>query len=153
MSRAELLRPWADAPLPPCHCNPPFSGEEYCTGACDGVHTRIPDPRFDALRGEHDWLQSPVIESPLTIEFCRWCLLARTLVDSEPYCLRTDLGALVRVAAACGFEILRDYVLDAVKDFYDRESYGGTYHDLEGVTTPEDAAAAALVAALPVRAS
>lgn len=74
------------------------------------------DPRFAALRGEHEWT--------LMGEFmCRRCgaYSAERQTESPrskpaPFCLRTDLGSIVRAAAACGEEAL-DAVLVEIGAF------------------------------------
>jgi hypothetical protein len=50
------------------------------------------DPRFAALRGEHEPDQTTV--------YCRRC---EDYIDRDPYCLRTDGDALDEAIAACGF--------------------------------------------------
>ena len=155
MSRAEQLRPWADAPCPGkavevpvgdrrtdlvhMHGNTPA---DDCTGL---------DPRFDALRGEHLWHYVGLGDHD-----CVHCdLRVNDLGSHNPVCLRTDLGALVRVAAACGlFVTIGVYSKDS--GFY--EVALSKFFESEGEWTAdalevEDAFAAALVAALPERAS
>lgn len=147
IDRKALLTPWADAPCPECDGIGSFiddtvsSGSDRCV-ACQGSGL---DPRFAALRGEHDWYDRT----------CRGCgFYDNPLTDDEPppYCLRTDLGALVRVAAACGPGVL-DRVCQAVADAFGKVEWAPRVEALKWGKPPEDAAATALVAALPERAS
>ena len=52
---------------------------------------------FDALRGEHEWAHA----TEGTRSVCFTCL-AYDDEEHPPYCLRTDLGALLDVLTACG---------------------------------------------------
>ena len=62
------------------------------------------DPRFDALRGKHDF-ESDYLGGYV----CKVCDVDNQY-EGNPidvgYCLRTDLGAGVRVAAACGLVVV-----------------------------------------------
>lgn len=128
--RAALLRPYAET-----QCLGPgpntTSHELDCLGAC---HATGLDPRFDALRGEHEWERQD----------CRRCgAYNNPLTDEKPapYCLRTDLGSIVRAAAAHGPDAL-DAICQAVAD---------NFNGLQGwFTSPEEAAAGAFVAAVPL---
>ena len=117
------------------------------------------DPRFGALRGEPTWLSDGS------------CLRCDTHISSEhlasdgntviDYCLRTDLGALVRVAAACGFDggnhchiELAISLPNIPRDTYwvcklGRDAKGNYINTGRG-DTPEDALAQAIVAAVPL---
>ena len=133
----QLLRKYAEHPCPVCQ--PPLRDEVTIVGCvtCQGSGF---DPRFAPLRGEHD----PEV---MNFRLCRRCgvtLHGDDWADAKsyaPYCLRTDLGALARVAAACGGEVLGK-VLQRIDDGY---SIGGFWQE-----EPEDAAALALVAAVPL---
>ena len=58
----------------------------------------VPDKRFEVLRGEHDFIH----ESD-DVDLCFACgQLKPCGGEGDGYCLRTDLGAIVRAAAACG---------------------------------------------------
>ena len=67
---------------------------------------------------------------------------------SPPYCLRTDLGALVRVAAACGHDA--DVGKQGEQWFAFLGGVGEPDITLHKADTPEDALALALVAAVPL---
>lgn len=86
---------------------------------CGGT---VPNTRFAALRGEHD-IESGISGGPPAR--CRRC---GNTADESRYpwsyasafgkpCLRYDMGAWVRVAAACGFACLSE-VLSAVQDAF-----------------------------------
>ena len=65
----------------------------------DGI-IRSPDPRFKALRGEHEWYFRARFSQT------RRCAVCGDHEEAPgPYCLRTDLGSIVRAAAACGHAI------------------------------------------------
>ena len=157
VSRAELLRPWADAPCP-CLAATKNLREALCEAcrlnvdvhdeSCDRCGGSGLDKRFDALRGEHHDHEQQIAANGREAGF--WCIncgeradydLDEGVTERAPYCLRTDLSALVRVAAACGEAVLRQ-VLEAVLEEL-----------LLDVAEPEDSAARALVAALPERAA
>ncbi len=150
MSRAELLRPWADAPCQKS-ARETFDAPHspVCAGGCKGTNL---DPRFAGLRGEHDFERGSGYH-----ETCRICGIYKTKHDPGiPYCLRTDLGALARVAAACGWTVA------------DIAFFDGAYHvqlttwgkgiidnarEDEAAAEVEDAFTKALVAALRERAA
>ena len=57
----------------------------------------LPDPRFEALRGEHEWDYEG---------YCKRCgegKFGRDDVMPQPYCLRTDLGSILEAIRACNF--------------------------------------------------
>lgn len=86
-----LLWPYAEYPCPDL-----VAGREHPGGSrCASCHGTGLAPRFDALRGEHVW------DHRLR---CWHCDAGVSLWDGpqRPYCLRTDLGSIVRAAAACG---------------------------------------------------
>ena len=149
-TREALLRPYAEAPCP-CLATP----GGLC-GVCGGLtnphdpdcerctnHSAL-DKRFDVLRGEHDyWVdgtQAPGWR-------CRWC--AQFKYDAAPYCPRTDLGSIVRVAAACGLSLdigYGDGQWGAIMGPFNVPQGRG----IAEADTPEDAAAQAFVAAVPL---
>ena len=110
----ELMRPYAEYPCPGVKNEPhgadithdDWAGMATDSGypeqsTCPTCHGTGLDPRFKALRGEHEWWHSPMLNmGSASIEICTRCRKGR--IEAAPYCLRTDLGALVRVAAACG---------------------------------------------------
>lgn len=94
MNRAEQLRPFAEAPCPGPGVEA-TSHEIDCKGGCHGSGY---DPRFDALRGEHEWVEGEVTDN--SCRLCGW-----NTYPEPPYCLRTDLGALLDTLAACGWDV------------------------------------------------
>jgi hypothetical protein len=63
------------------------------------------DPRFAALRGEHEW-QFQFSEGERQRDVCSRCGKEFRYPDElNPYCLRTNLGAIVRAAAACDLSL------------------------------------------------
>ena len=92
----ETLRDLAERRVP---CVQVVSGADRCIcGAytddrCSHVGT-VPDPRFAALRGEHETYGTS--DDPICWHLDDW---------DAPYCLRTDLGAIVEAAAACGLTV------------------------------------------------
>lgn len=76
-------------------------------------YTITPDPRFDALRGEHGYFREQYIATDQRPAgwWCSACGLTDDQAE-EAYCLRTDLGAGVRVAAACGWSVRFDALDD-----------------------------------------
>ena len=137
MSRAELLRGHAEAPCPHRH---QVEGEHnLCLGplATSCKDTGL-DPRFSALRGEHAW------HFTASTKHCYRCnVFAHKDNPGPAYCLRTDVGSVLRAAAACGPEVLEAAIF-AVLAYYSHET------DAE---TLEDAAAVAFAAAVQERAS
>jgi len=61
------------------------------------------DPRFAALRGEHEYFWLSNHGGP-SIRTCPHCSDVDSTFSS-PYCLRTDAGSLLRAAAACGLAV------------------------------------------------
>lgn len=70
----------------------------YMHEACHGTGL---DSRFEVLRGEHEIAYSTRGE-----QFCSRCPDGNPLASFSPYCLRTDLGALADVMAACGWYVV-----------------------------------------------
>ena len=141
-SREALLRPYAEAKCPECKGKGRDEvdfGCRVCGGALTASGTGL-DPRFDALRGEHR----------LGLEACCvWCRLdwGECGDGGRPYCLRTDLGSIVRAAAACGLYLEITYN----KGYADGEwavRMTGDYFSYSDVI--EEAAARAFVAAVPL---
>ena len=67
-------------------------GQPWASDMCGDCGGSERDPRFEALRGEHEFRPYD----------CVWCGITR--VDlARPYCLRTDLGSIVAAGRACGF--------------------------------------------------
>ena len=108
------------------------------------------DPRFAALRGkEHEWGERST-EAHVRCKICHFDL-EPFKHNAPPYCLRTDLDALVDVAAACGWTVsfkrsgstwwswLAITDGDKVKEA-----------SLRGGDTKQDALAQAFVAAVPL---
>ena len=142
MSRAELLRPFADAPCQTPEFHHLSSSTRKCA-SCGGLERNSSglDTRFAALRGEHDWLTALEKRVPL----CRLCDEYQGSHAIRPYCPRTDVGSVLRAAAARGDEVFGK-VLQRIDDAY--SSIGGFWQE-----EPEDAAAAAFAAAMQGRAS
>ena len=167
MTREEMMQPWVEAP---CPNNVPkiieygievvcISGKLSMDGqghlpdeTCGGTGL---DPRFDALRCKHERSTGSI----LGMECCdcdtEWVPIGEVLSNEiRPMGLRTDLGALVRVAAACGFQVRLsppDYpwTIDHEARLGRRKSSGYTSWEVPGHgETDEDALAQALVAAL-----
>ena len=89
----------------------------------------VPDPCFEAFRGEH-----------MTHREYHYCLVCGAEREySSSICLRTDLSAIVHASAACGWDIIPK-VTDAI------DTWASWYEDPErrGGDTPELAAARAL---------
>ena len=139
-SREQLLRRYADAK---CQHRPQgnaYAHSEDCS-VCNGTGLA---PRFDALRGEHQWERQD----------CRRCGAYNNPLTSDepsPYCLRTDLGSIVRAAAACGLWFNQIYALTP-EEWYAALTIDSHIEALvqEEGSTPEDAAARAFVAAVPL---
>lgn len=159
MTREEMMRPWADALCPGCGGNGMSSFDCICHGGgmatpecspCPTCETKQLDLRFDALRGEHQMYPG--------VEMAGWCFVCSRWDEDKAfgtYCLRTDLGALVRVAAACGLAVA--YMGPVVGGFNGHQVVLQEWHGYFNPTddkhlgqgdTDEDAVAAALVAAL-----
>ena len=130
-----LLRPFAEAPCP------------FCDGVgCVKCGPQCRDERFDGLRGEHDF-------GLLDRLLCSRC--GADPDDPSPYCLDTRLGALARVAAACGWTPPLGSAGSHITGQSNwlanlNQSHGmfGTYGSYGD--NPEDALARAIAAAMPL---
>ncbi len=143
-----LMQPYAEASCPGWPENATFHGEGLCP--CDG---KLPpfgtgyDPRFDALRGEHLWNETGLVELVSTCHYCGWSDGGDYTKPRPPHCLRTDLGALVRVAAACGLVVCFEPPSQHERRWLC--SLSATHKRGRG-NTPEDALAQLIVAAVPL---
>lgn len=115
---------------------------------CAGSGT-IPDPRFAALRGEHD------IDGGGRGERCHGCDWSGPEGTSEglaPYCLDTSLGSIVKAAAACDLFVasLTYETLGPGKWSTELRPWKHSeFHEAMGHgDTPEEAAIMALIAAV-----
>src|SRR3990167_6101054 len=59
------------------------------------VDAMVPDPRFAALSGEHEWR----FAAGGAFGRCEVCRAFEIATSTPPYCLRTDLGAILAAAA------------------------------------------------------
>lgn len=143
MSRAELLRPFADAPCPEKPWTPEsiavWGGKHPAGCACHGTGL---DPRFESLRCYHKRVLSTIHGAT-----CPDCLMETGHAQSMPLGLRTDVGSVLRAAAACDprqvDEGLFEEILGAIRGWF-----------LDFCPEPlDDAVATAFVAALPERAA
>ncbi len=102
-----------------------------------GETTAVPDPRFEALRGEHD------VDGGGRGVSCHGCDWEGNEGEgpATPYCLDTSLGSIVRAAAAYGFGQLVAVVY-AIREAYQVNT--DTYNSWEWHPEPELAAARAL---------
>lgn len=107
------------------------------------------DPRFDALRGEHD-LELQTIGHGSNAHICKVCHQGQEewsyRPELQPYCLRHDLVSIVRAAVACGFEAFR---LNHLGDEDEHPVWAAYWQDSPGEPdgfgeTPEEAAMNAL---------
>ena len=108
---AESLRPYADAPCPLHESLVEYDmstpAQDVRCHHCKGAITDTGlDPRFAALRGEHEWY---VQRSAYHCYRCSgWKNDANVARFVSPYCLRSDVGSVLRAAAACGFMVIID---------------------------------------------
>lgn len=148
---SDMLRPLAEATVPCPGGEVLDVNPAYCT-RCEtslvppGDHGTIPDPRFVALRGEHEWWPDP----PPTKRICTRC---STLDDEHagPYCLRIDLGSIAAVLAEFDFEIRlarSDISREWYALLYRPAETGDEVCEKKRGDTPAEAAGRALVAAV-----
>jgi hypothetical protein len=85
MTTEEIARTLAEITVP----DPHGVADEY----------QVPDPRFAALRGEHEW-----IAGHLGVEVCKWS--DKTLDHyKSSYCLQTDVESWLEVARECRYDV------------------------------------------------
>ena len=128
---AESLRRFADAPCPDCTTGTPTDERRWFREHCPTCHGTGLDPRFAALRGG-------------------------SMYDERKYRLRSDVGSVLRAAAACGLFVAEMSETDGqwdvtlltpVASAAGRKEYDGF------ADTPEAALISAFVAAVPEPAS
>ena len=164
VSRAELLRPFADAPCQTPEFHHLSSSTRKCA-SCGGLERNSSglDKLYAALRGEHHIHEQLIYAHGRKAGFyCIHCEHYEFEDDNPmpPYCLRSDVGSVLRAAAACGLAVA--YMGPVVGGFDGHQVVLQKWHGYFNPTddkhlgqgdTDEDAFAAAFAAAVQERAS
>ena len=142
-----ILRPLAERTMVPCNC-PTDAGAAKTHEAC-GHTMEMPDPRFNALRCQHDW--QDVAHGGWPDGYCRRCGMTdkeygRRNAWIDHSCLDISLGAIVRAAAACGLSLRLSQRHDGDWFCVSRDVERPWIEDSYLAISPELAATKALVA-------